>query len=151
MPPGKGDFDGNTSTFYDAGMLWVSYLSNYVLFEKIFWCGPLLKSLLNLLQYCLCFMFWFFGYQTCGILPPRPGIEPTPFALEDKVLSTGPPGKSVSNCTAIQQVATLLNKYFLSDYVIQSTQFWVLGGLQKTIRLAHLFHPLSTIWLRLKH
>ena len=64
-------------------------------------------------------MFWFFGYQTCGILPPRPGIEPTPFALEDKVLSTGPPGKSVSNCTAIQQVATLLNKYFLSACYMQ--------------------------------
>ena len=41
------------------------------------------------------------------------------------------------------QLCSLLNKYFLSDYVIQSTQFWVLGGLQKTIRLA--YHPLSTI------
>ena len=27
---------------------------------KIFWCEPLLKSLLNLLQYCSCFMFWYF-------------------------------------------------------------------------------------------
>ena len=49
MPPEKRDFDGNTSIFNDAGILWVSYLSNYVLFEKIFWCGPFLKSLLNLL------------------------------------------------------------------------------------------------------
>ena len=24
-----------------------------------FWCGPFLKSLLNLLQYCLCLIFWF--------------------------------------------------------------------------------------------
>ena len=33
------------------------------LFLKFFFfsCGPFLKSLLNLLQYCLCFMFWFFG------------------------------------------------------------------------------------------
>ena len=29
----------------------------------IFWCRPFLKSLLNLLQYCFCFMFWFFGLQ----------------------------------------------------------------------------------------
>ena len=27
-----------------------------------FWCGPFLKSLLNLLQYCFCFMLWFFGH-----------------------------------------------------------------------------------------
>ena len=31
-----------------------------VFFFKIFWCGPFLKSLLNLLQYCFCFMFWCF-------------------------------------------------------------------------------------------
>ena len=38
--------------------------------------------------------FWFFGYETCGILDPRPGIEPAPPALEGKVLTTGPPEKS---------------------------------------------------------
>ena len=41
-----------------------------------FWCGPFLKSLLNLLQYCFCFMFWFFGCQACGILALQSGIEP---------------------------------------------------------------------------
>ena len=30
------------------------------IFLKIFLIGPFLKSLLNLLQYCFCFMFWFF-------------------------------------------------------------------------------------------
>ena len=42
----------------------------------------------------LCFMFWFFGHKACGILAPWPGIEPAPSALEGKVLTTGPPGKS---------------------------------------------------------
>ena len=51
-------------------------------------------SLMNLLQYCFCFMFWFFGHEACGILAPLPGIEPTPHALEGEVLTTGPPGKS---------------------------------------------------------
>ena len=37
-------------------------------------------------------MFWFFGHEACGILAPRPGIEP---AVESKVLTTGPPGKSL--------------------------------------------------------
>ena len=40
-------------------------------------------------------MFWFFGHEACGILAPRPGIEPAPPALEGKVLTTGPPGKSL--------------------------------------------------------
>ena len=38
--------------------------------------------LLSLLQYCFCFMFWFFGPEPCGILAPQPGIETTPPALE---------------------------------------------------------------------
>ena len=39
-------------------------------------------------------MFWFFGREACGILAPRPGIEPAPPALEGEVLTTGPPRKS---------------------------------------------------------
>ena len=65
------------------------------LFLDFFWCGPFLKSLLNLLQYCFCFMFWIFGPEACGILAPRPGIKPTPSALEGEVLTTGLPGKSL--------------------------------------------------------
>ena len=39
-------------------------------------------------------MFWFFGSKAGGILTPRPGIEPMTPALEGKVLTTGPLGKS---------------------------------------------------------
>ena len=46
-----------------------------------------LKSLLNLLQYCFCFMFWFLGHKAYGFLAPRTGIEPAPPALEGKVLN----------------------------------------------------------------
>ena len=46
-----------------------------------------------MLHYDFCFMFWFFGHKTCGILAPQPEIEPMPLALEGKVLTTGPPGK----------------------------------------------------------
>ena len=53
-----------------------------------------LKSLLNLLQYCFHFMFWFFGREACGIRVPQPGIEPAPPVWEVEVLTTGPPGKS---------------------------------------------------------
>ena len=44
----------------------------------------------------LCFfLFWFFGHQAFENLAPPPGIKPTPLALEDKALTTGPPGKSL--------------------------------------------------------
>ena len=39
--------------------------------------------------------FGVFGHEACGILAPRPGIEPAPTALEGEVLTTGPPGKSL--------------------------------------------------------
>ena len=39
-------------------------------------------------------MFWFAGLEVCGILDHWPGIKPAPFALESKVLTTGPPRKS---------------------------------------------------------
>ena len=41
----------------------------------------------------LCFMFWFFGHMSYGILAPQPGIKPKPPALGGGVLSTGPPVK----------------------------------------------------------
>ena len=59
-----------------------------------FGCGPFVKSLLNLPQYCYN-MFQYFGGETCGIIAPGPGIETVPPALEGKVLITRPPGKSL--------------------------------------------------------
>ena len=32
--------------------------------------------MLNLVQYCFCFMFWFFGQEVPGILVSQPRIEP---------------------------------------------------------------------------
>ena len=40
-----------------------------------------------MLQYCFCFMFWFFGLGACGILTPQLGFEPAPPELEDKNLN----------------------------------------------------------------
>ena len=39
-------------------------------------------------------MFCFLGHEAYGILATQPGIEPAAPALEGKVLTTGPPGKS---------------------------------------------------------
>ena len=40
-------------------------------------------------------MFWLLACKACGILAPQPGTKPTTPALEGKVLTTGPPGKSL--------------------------------------------------------
>ena len=39
-------------------------------------------------------MLWFLGHKACESLAHRPGIEPAAPALEGKVLTAGPPGKS---------------------------------------------------------
>ena len=59
-----------------------SCICSHQLIKIFFWCEPVLKPLLNLLQYCFCFTLWFFNHEACGILGPQPGIKPTPPALE---------------------------------------------------------------------
>ena len=43
----------------------------------------------------LFYVLFFFGHEACGILAPQPGMESTPPALEDVVLTTGQPVKSL--------------------------------------------------------
>ena len=50
-------------------------------------------KILNLLQYCFCFMFWFFDHEACRALAPWPGIEPMLHVLEGEVQTTRPLGK----------------------------------------------------------
>ena len=83
------------------GVLFVSLLVWFVFDVDHFF-----KVLLNLLQYCFFYGFsvWvffclffcvcFFCLRACGVLAPGPGIKPALPALESKVFSTGPPGKS---------------------------------------------------------
>ena len=82
--------------------------------QDIFWCGPFLKSLLNLLQYCLCFMFWLSGQEACGILVPWSGTEPTPTVLEGKVFHRWIAGE-VSLCSSFHP-SIYLTKELESKY-----------------------------------
>ena len=45
------------------------------------------------------FIYLFSHHMACGILFPRPGIEPASPALQDGFLTTGPPGKSLQSWT----------------------------------------------------
>ena len=46
------------------------------LFFFFFLMWTLFKVLIEFVQYCFCFKFWFFGCKACGILASRLGIEP---------------------------------------------------------------------------
>ena len=46
------------------------------------------------IEFVTILFLFYVGHEACGIIAPQPGIEPAPPALEGKVLTTGPPGKS---------------------------------------------------------
>lgn len=60
-----------------------------------------IKSLLNLLQYGFCFLFWVFGREAGGILASQPGTELTPTALQEESLklwtTLGVPQRKILN------------------------------------------------------
>ena len=72
-------------------------IMEHVFLKEFFDVDHFLKSLLNLLQCCFFFFFnhWLIVHETCEILAPQPGIEPALLALEGKILTTGPWGKSL--------------------------------------------------------
>ena len=55
---------------------------SFYYYIRFFLCGPFKNSLLNLFQYCFCFMLWVLGCEAYGILAPQPGIKPIPPTLE---------------------------------------------------------------------
>jgi len=59
------------------------FFFNVAHFESLYW----------ICYNIACFVF---GHEACGVLAPWPEIEPTLPALEGEVLTTGPPGKSLS-------------------------------------------------------
>ena len=69
-----------------------------LIFLRFFWCGPFLKSLLNMFQYCFCFMFWSLGSKAWEILAPKTGIETVPPGMEGEVWTTELSGKSLNTC-----------------------------------------------------
>ena len=64
--------------------VWVGFPPGFLSFSsflRCICCGSVLKSLLSLLQYCFCSLFWFFGHKARGTPAPQAGVEPAPPAL----------------------------------------------------------------------
>lgn len=67
---------------------------------KIYFMWTIFKVPIELAPTLPSFFFFiyiplFLGHETCGILAPRLEIELSPIALEGKMPTTGPPGKSL--------------------------------------------------------
>ena len=73
-------------------------------FKKFFcvWCGPFLKSLLNVLQCCFCFPFCILGLKVCEILAFPPGTPCT--------------GRGSLNHWTTRQVPILMLSKYRSSY-----------------------------------
>ena len=89
---------------------WFMYLKHaelVLLFLRFFFLyRPFFKVFMEFVTILLLFyVSW--GHQACRILAPWLGIEPTPPALEGKVLTTGPPGKS-GPCTNFKPMNIVL-------------------------------------------
>jgi len=92
----------------------------------VFPCGPFLKSLLNLLQYCFCFMvcfcgffFFFFFFWPRGMrdLTSLTGVEPIRPALEGNILTSWQPGSSLN--IPLLQYKMRFFRGLLSKYSLQ--------------------------------
>ena len=93
------------------------------------------RSLLNLLKYCFCFMFWFFGCEACGILAFWPGFQPVPPALEREVLTPGPTGKSLpcilkANLLLSKRAFERMSFRFTSSVVYMTWKIHVIANIQ---------------------
>ena len=63
---------------------------------KLFFLWTILKVFIESVAVLFLFYDLVFGYEACGILTPQQGIKLAAHALEGEVITTGPPGKSLS-------------------------------------------------------
>ena len=100
--------------------------SFYSFFKDLIWCGPFLS------HYSICYhlasvsCFGFSGHKVCGILPPWPGVDHIPPALEGEVLTTGPPGKSQEpdiRMSKLKQRMCILGWIKYSTFLMPKLQF----------------------------
>ena len=93
------------------------YVQIIYLFLSFFWMCSKSKSLLDLLQYYSCFMFWFLGREARGILliAPWPGFKFTTPALEHRISTSGPPRKSLSRL--FKYLSILFEFYFIQLFI----------------------------------
>ena len=89
-----------------AGRFSTTFLKTF-----FFWCGPFLKSLLNLLQYCFCFMF-------CGFFWPR-GMWDLSSPTRDRTL-TYCIGRRSPNHWTTREVPNASYSSEISNFIAQS-------------------------------
>ena len=74
--------------FFKEGKSWLFFFKDFLMWT-------IFKVFIQFVTILLIFMLWFYGHKACGILAAWSGSKPLPPVLEGKVLTTGPPGKSL--------------------------------------------------------
>ena len=80
LPPTSLKSPGGTSEEQDG----VTPKASFFFYHFLFSCGPVFKSLLNLLQYCVRFTFRIFGYKGQKSYLPDQGWNPRPLHQKAK-------------------------------------------------------------------
>ena len=89
--------------------------------------GTIFKVFIEFVQYCSCFMVWFFGCKACGILDPWPGIDPTSSSLEGEILTTEPPEKSPTSCFSLNICLLFhLIKYLWNFWYLINVYYYII-------------------------
>ena len=95
-------------TSLEPGMLLMLSACLVVRFFFLFGCGSFLNSLLNLLQYYFCFMFWSFGYKACEIAHQRSTPHPLCWKRKSQPLDhQGRPTPAADAAKSLQLCPTL--------------------------------------------
>ena len=58
---------------YTVGPCWLSILLTY--FSKRFLTWTVFRVFFDSIQHCFCFIFWYFGHESCGVLAPQGGPQ----------------------------------------------------------------------------
>ena len=96
-------------------------------------------------------MFWSFGHKACEILAPQPGIKLAPPALEDEVLTTGPPGKPliyIVDSLILKSGATILQ--FIPEGILSNTCIFSIRHITEFFHLGMLDSTSALFWGALK-
>ena len=108
--PRSGHALGNVHQAPTGSCVHFFFFLNFLLMWTI------LKSLLNLLQYCFCFRFCFFVHKSCGISSPQPEIKPAPMTVEVEDSTTGLPG--LNHWTAREISVSFSNSKTSSEHLL---------------------------------
>ena len=89
-------------------MNYINDYHNFYVFKDFFLMWTISTVFIECVTILL--LFYGFGPEGCGVLAPRPVIEPAHLVLEGEVLTPGLPGKSLSQLLKVALLVQQIGK-----------------------------------------